>query len=1151
MTIKEQKYFADKLAKLDSDSSEFSVGANDFVNMENCRSGSTDTGGENIIESIGGTLQVSPIRANDYIEIGSVEDTENFRVCIFYFDKTIGRNDKIECYYTLTQATYTVLLSSDVVGGLNFSKYSPIHSAGIANGLLSWPDSTNNEPRQINIEAGIKAYQPAFVTKQKPFILPMQYDEILKIKRPPNIPPSIFKFNDTGFNNNFIANNSYQFAYDYTWYDNEESVTSAYSVSSRLNSSTDILNNAIYVQFGLGEIVPQRVRLVTLIVRYNSTIDGKPTNSAKRIKTWDREVAAENILINTLSLDFTFYNNIEGEPLAADDALRPFDLVPIYSETGAFAENRHFLANTTDGYNTPQVTSLSAILTTTNIFGGTNITTTLISIRQGRNRSSPTTNNWNYRGWYIYLSASVGIQAGFYVQTISERIEVGGSDPLSVYTPIPTSLTFANLTFRGATYPEVLNYVGSVIAAGLPLTNGGYDLYEPTSSTITITGLSLVTYNVHKPNSLKKLGVVFYDKPMRRTGVVTNDTLKVSIPKKDFNFTIGINNILWQLSNTNALVEIPIEATHYAVVSTLDQTTRFFVDSFTDAAKYAQKTTASIYVFNSDVFITGAIGIGLNTTALYQSGLGYVFTEGDVCVLTRDDNTTWELPVIGQDGNYVIVKAQDIGTLAGRKFVYELYTPYKTSEQDPFYEIGRIYPILNPRTNLRQYSILSDNILGDTYALTRNYASYTYFASAMSPNDSFYKRWDTDNGKANFVTKLGQVKNINSISWSDTFIPNTAINGLSTYRVSNRKPVSEDCGGITKLILTSKVEQEGRVMLSICTVETNSMYLNESQITDSTGKTQFFTQANVIGTINNLKGNFGCIDPTSVVQYRGNVWFFDANNGRWVQYSQNGLDVISDNGMARVWKLWAYKYQSLLKTDIELLGDRPYIFTAVDGAHNELLISIPKLSTIPPKDYLPDYPTTVYPFDILDFLGKTIVYKLGNAQAPQSWKGAFTFTVEGFATLQNKLYSFNNGNMFEHNQTGNPNEFFGVKFTSKIMFVSNIAPQQPKVYQNILIESNIVPKFVYFYNKYPFLQTSDLESISFEDYEGIFYANILRNKIVPTNTGFTTDGLLTFEKMRNTNMLVMVEFEPLVEHLQLKFITIGIIASKGHRLSNG
>lgn len=417
----------------------------------------------------------------------------------------------------------------------------------------------------------------------------------------------------------------------------------------------------------------------------------------------------------------------------------------------------------------------------------------------------------------------------------------------------------------------------------------------------------------------------------------------------------------------------------------------------------------------------------------------------------------------------------------------------------------------------------------------------------MCANDLYFQRWDNDGGKVNIITEFGRSIWNNYVSWSDAIIEGSQVNGTSTFRIGNSAQVPTDCGSINKLQLTSKIQNEGTVMLSLCTIETNSMYIGETQITDSTGNTKFFSAGtSVIGTINTLKGNYGCIDPASVVQYRGYVYFFDANNGRWVQYSPNGLDNISAIKMTRFWKNWSYKYLSMTKEEIEAFGDRPYVFATVDAAHDELLISIPKLSNTPPKGFLPDYPDDVYPFDILDYQGKTIVFKLGTgAVVVPHWQGAYTFNTEYFGNMQNRLFTFKDGNIYENNQD-NQNDFFGVQYDSKVMFTSNVLAQVPKVYDNFLSESNIIPNFVYFYNDYPNLQTSDLESVDFANVEGIFYASILRNKVVETNTGDVYTGLLTGEVMRNTNMYVLVRYSPTTNPLQLRLLQLSTSISSGH-----
>jgi len=289
------------------------------------------------------------------------------------------------------------------------------------------------------------------------------------------------------------------------------------------------------------------------------------------------------------------------------------------------------------------------------------------------------------------------------------------------------------------------------------------------------------------------------------------------------------------------------------------------------------------------------------------------------------------------------------------------------------------------------------------------------------------------------------------------------------------------------------------------------------------------------------------------------VYWLDMNNGRIIQYSANGLFPISNYKMQRFWKNWCEQFLSMTTAEIEALGGRPFVFSTVDPFHDELLFSIPKLGE-PPKGYIRNYSddtidagtSIIYPFDILDFAGKTIVYDL----ISNSWRGSYSFYTEGFATLQNQLYSFKDGQMYLHNQYDNQCKFYGVQYKAQIMCVSNAIPSQPKTYNAIAVESNIVPSYVLFYNQYPYEQESDLVDYDFRNMEGIWNATLYRNILQPTATGFDADGRLTGERMRNTNMFIMLEFTVATAQgfhspstslaLGLKFLNINFTVSLGN-----
>lgn len=1048
----ERKYFGNpQEGMLNADDAAFAIPINSWINAENIRSGSTDKGTTATIESIGNTNLISqPQPSINFLTIGSAVDIPNNRFCYFKYNTT-GRNDKIVCYDAKANIEYDVLLSSQVIGGLNFSKESPIHSARIINGLLYWPDSTNNQPREINIDSGILANNPSYITKQPAYNFPLNFSDITIIK-PTEIRgiTDFTKFTDSGTPINLIYNKAFQFAWQFIYYDDSTSVISMYSAMCPINSATDTFNK-ISIDMDSSETIPTTVRIVNLIVR---TLDGTITGGTicNVIKTWDREIASDNILINNQGVLGSFLNDIFdnsslGIAIDPADILRPFDNVPIYSESLETAKDRLFLANNTEGYDTPTSTSIQLTTTKTSYGYPTNV-----------------------------VPCFVG-----------------------------------NAAYRG--------------------------------------------------------GIIFMDFGMRRCGVVTNsgavlvtDQLllgNLGTAPNSFSVTSAIN---WGLSNANAVSEIPDWAYYYIPALTLNQKTRFFISAIEDGGslRYVVRNTDGTYTYSNGAFPSNCYGIAINVSELVRNNLGYVYTEGDICVFsinfTSGSGTTITKGVIAQDGEYVIIQPQNIGTISsGFDFgYYEIYTPYISSTTEPFYDQGYVYLINNPGTSIRNYSTVSGSFNTDSYVLMRlpdPIGNLGIYGSAMSPNDFYYKRWDSSISRSNFVTNLGQFINNTEVSWSDTFIPNTAVNGLSTFRVGNAVNVPQNCGSIGKLQLTSKISdpKEGNVMLAICTNETNSMYLGETQITDSTGETQFFSSATgVISTINTLKGSSGTINPESVTAYRGQVWWGDAINGRWTQYSENGLFFISSLKMVRFWKNWFLQYNGMTTAQLEALGSVAFLSSTIDPGHDELLISLPKLSNIAPKGDLPDYPSTIYPFDILDFQEKTIVFKLEKAEMPAHWQGSYTMQPECFVGLNNKLYSFKNGLLYIHNQTnGVPNTFYGVTYPSKIMCVSNMNAIIPKVYNNIEVQANMTPFFVYLYNLIPEQQSSDLVDFDFRNYEGIFKAPIYRNKLVPSATGYTTDGLLTGQKMRNVAMFILLQFNPIDTPLELKFLEVGFQNSSG------
>jgi hypothetical protein len=424
-----------------------------------------------------------------------------------------------------------------------------------------------------------------------------------------------------------------------------------------------------------------------------------------------------------------------------------------------------------------------------------------------------------------------------------------------------------------------------------------------------------------------------------------------------------------------------------------------------------------------------------------------------------------------------------------------------------------------------------------------------YLIEAMSPNVTYWKNWFTNAGRIQEKVRVGQQLKDTSVKWSNTFIPGTITNGLSTFDALDEKILQGELGPLRKLQITSKVNNElGAVMLGICEKETASMYLGEAQLVGSAANAFIAQSTNVIGTVNILKGSFGTINPESVVAFRGNAYWFDALNGKYIQYSLNGLFPISNYKMTRFWKLFSEQYLSMTSAQIEALGSRPFVFSTVDPHHWELLVTVPKLLVNPPKGYLPDPPYTdyIYPFDIWDGQAKTLVYKI-NAE-PNFWQGSYSFAPEGFISVSNRLYSFKFGQLYQHNNTDTYCNFYGMQYKTRLMFVCNQQSERPKVYNNATVEANMLPSLMYFLSEAPYQQVTNIQDFDWQNKEGVLYCQLYRNALTPSAVGLLANALIAGEKMRTYALRILIEFSVTTFPVELRYISIGYQLSLGHSI---
>jgi len=1119
----EKKYWE---AYLNGDDADAFVQFTEYLNCKDFRFGVTsDKGFAKQLESNGGTALIpnSLLPSATNYDIGIAYDWARRRV--IYFTWNSGGDHFIWCYDYVANTIYGVLDNANLTGGLNFDKNHLIHSARVENGCVYWTDNLN-QPRRINIDAGIKAQQPSYVTTVAPYTLPLSQTTISWIRRQPGLPPVGIKtrqmFPPVGANQ--IANEAFTFSYRYVYRDYELSTLSAQSILVNVNPDGNDFN-LIQIFLPLDEKIEQDVIQIDLVANY--LISG--VNFI--IKSWRKadpaqaaQIAAHNA--GGLPLQMDFFNDQVGIALDAGYTTKLFDLVPLRAMTLEMAKSRAFFANYVTGYTSPIATSLS--ITTTSIdFDGS---------------GGSITGSWFLLTYHL-VPGPTGSAYLLYTTT-----NIGGHAPTGTYwytwnavtPPFPPSVILADLLFRGATFSDMVN---SFRGSALGIAPTGYTDQGATS--IIVTGTippSFVVGQVFKSNASYQLSINFKDNYGRESGILTKSGLLFMTPDTGLSTSTYINAVNWMLSNASALTEIPDWAYYYTINITKCLRTRFFLQSL-GVIIYAGRDVNNVYTFTTTTYTSDLAGVAIDLSFLDTHAQGYVFAEGDVVELYVN-GALFNMSIIGQSAQWIVCQLLDVGSLSATTGLFEIYTPYKKQANEPYFEIAQIYPVSNPGTSLRTYSTLTGIISGDVPIFRRSNSSVVYFTEAMNPNDKFYKDWFTNAGRPNFIDYIGQVSKPDDYCFSNTFIPGSQNNGLSTFDALDSGSISPDFGPIQKLQISSKVQKIGSVMLAICSGPTTaSMYLGENTLISQTGDTVIAQANTVVGSIHELKGGFGTLNPESVVEFRGNIYWFDVQNGKVIQYAENGLFPISNYKLSRFWKLFSDQYKSMTAAQIEALGSRPFVFGSVDPHHGELLFTVPRTLATPPMGFLPDYPDMPYPFDIWDGQAKTLVFKL--YAEPNRWQGSYSFTPDYMFYLEDNLFSFKEGDLYIHNQAANYCQYYGVQYMPAIMDLCNQQLNKPRVPNNYSVEGNKAPSLVYFMTRYPYIQATDLLSSDFSNKEGIYYAAILRNKLDPAFNNQYANALTAGEELRATAIYMMAQWDATQGIVQVKFTNISYTISLG------
>lgn len=361
--------------------------------------------------------------------------------------------------------------------------------------------------------------------------------------------------------------------------------------------------------------------------------------------------------------------------------------------------------------------------------------------------------------------------------------------------------------------------------------------------------------------------------------------------------------------------------------------------SYTNIISLNSGDTVTFYVkFQYDDGVAVLVAVSLDfiklTVNAYLTNANYDNSQYYPNYVTQEDNLIQELNVLaydpagGPNGEEVITVNYFDASLIGNYLVYqgtnpnrqivsggfqvEIYTPKKENENDPWFETGIEFPVLNPHTPNRVHGGDTNQVLnttnavvnldcGDVYIRQRvmstgyeyegdledvYYANDTraaWFCEDPHYSDYYISNWNNKGRIALYSPFAKRQLLKSSVYHTNAFIDNTQINGLSRVEFFNNVALKEEHGGINKLI------QIGDVLKAFQDRKITSIYVQKAFALNGDGTNNVILSDKTFGGVRPHDDDYGSIHAGSISRVENTVFFYDYYNSAFGVVTTGGI----------------------------------------------------------------------------------------------------------------------------------------------------------------------------------------------------------------------------------------------------------------------
>jgi hypothetical protein len=506
-----------------------------------------------------------------------------------------------------------------------------------------------------------------------------------------------------------------------------------------------------------------------------------------------------------------------------------------------------------------------------------------------------------------------GVVAGTVWQITADGIPSSGvlsADDVSTMAKFLEALSY--IPVLGASWVYTYN-----VGAGT-ITIGNWEKYATISVSrfYTPTAESTVSkYSGFKTGAIHPFCIYYYDEALRRGDAQVGDGMSVYVPMVT---ELGVSTVNYRQKISWAIGHTPPSWAKYYRFGYAGNTLcsyfiQYICSDITDAD--------SAFNYRTSIDITPLQTLKTTEESTWNQFPNsiidpYVWEQGDrVRIITvatdAGEGDILGAPVSGvydyeilqydATSNKIIIQATTIkATLGvGINTLIEIYRPVLVGQKTVYYEFGQLLSVIggyHMGTTQNQTAVLDATGVfnaGDIYHISRTPSkpldSTSTKVGAFHESawySDFYLSEEWSKGKIGFESNIGEV-DLNIIRFSNQYLQNTRVNGLSTFDALDYKELNELYGDIKFMV------EQGDTLKVYQAIKACSIPIGRTEYTDASGNTSILKSNLILGATRYSFTNYGTVYPTSITQNNRYIYGFDIYNGIVWRDSANGLFPIS------------------------------------------------------------------------------------------------------------------------------------------------------------------------------------------------------------------------------------------------------------------